>query len=68
MPQFFGKPQSYAPFLESEIAFNTKKPLLIVMPQGFGAGRAAERDRERARRASTRRRLRGRRRRSAARP
>src|SRR4051812_11167384 len=37
VPQFFGKPQSYAPFLQSEIAFNSKKPLLVVMPSGFGA-------------------------------
>jgi hypothetical protein len=37
VPQFFGRPQSYAPFLQSEIAFNTKKPLLIVMPGGYGA-------------------------------
>jgi hypothetical protein len=37
VPQFFGKPQSYAPFLQSEIAFNSKKPLLIVMPSGYGA-------------------------------
>ncbi len=36
VPQFFGKPQSYAPFLESEIAFNTRKPLLIVMAEGYG--------------------------------
>ena len=36
VPQFFGKPQSYAPFLQSEIAFNSKKPLLIVMPAGYG--------------------------------
>lgn len=36
VPQFFAKPQSYAPFLESEIAFNTKKPVLTVMPQGYG--------------------------------
>jgi LPXTG-motif cell wall-anchored protein len=36
VPQYFAKPQSYAPFLESEIAFNTKKPLLVVMPQGYG--------------------------------
>jgi hypothetical protein len=36
VPQYFGRPQSYAPFLESEIAFNTKKPLLIVMPSGYG--------------------------------
>lgn len=36
VPQFFGKPQEYAPFLESEIAFNTKKPLLVVMAAGYG--------------------------------
>ena len=37
VPQFFGKPQSYAPFLQSEIAFNSKRPLLVVMPTGYGA-------------------------------
>ena len=37
VPQFFGKPQEYAPFLQSEIAFNSKKPLLVVMPAGYGA-------------------------------
>jgi hypothetical protein len=37
VPQFFGKPQDYAPFLQREIAFNSKKPLLVVMPAGFGA-------------------------------
>jgi hypothetical protein len=37
VPQFFGKPQSYAPFLQSEIAFNSKRPLLVVMPMGYGA-------------------------------
>ena len=36
VPQYFDKPQSYAPFLESEIAFNSKKPLLVVMPAGYG--------------------------------
>jgi hypothetical protein len=36
VPNFFGRPQSYAPFLESEIAFNKKKPLLTVMPTGYG--------------------------------
>jgi hypothetical protein len=36
VPQYFDKPQSYAPFLQSEIAFNSKKPLLIVMPSGYG--------------------------------
>jgi hypothetical protein len=37
VPQFFGKPQSYAPFLQSEIAFNSKRPLLVVMAAGYGA-------------------------------
>ena len=36
VPQFFGRPQPYAPFLESEIAFNSRKPLLVVMPSGYG--------------------------------
>jgi hypothetical protein len=36
VPQYFGRPEAYAPFLESEIAFNTKKPLLTVMPAGYG--------------------------------
>jgi hypothetical protein len=36
VPQYFDKPQSYAPFLQSEIAFNSKKPLLVVMPAGYG--------------------------------
>ena len=36
VPQYFGKPQDYAPFLQSEIAFNSKKPLLVVMPVGYG--------------------------------
>jgi MYXO-CTERM domain-containing protein len=37
VPQFFGKPQNYAPFLQREIAFNSKKPLLVVMAAGYGA-------------------------------
>src|SRR3954467_1426357 len=37
VPQFFGKPQQYAPFLQSEIAFNSKRPLLVVMTAGYGA-------------------------------
>jgi hypothetical protein len=36
VPQFFGRPAAYAPFLEREIAFNSKKPLLIVMAAGYG--------------------------------
>lgn len=37
VPQLFGKPQPYASFLQSEINFNSKKPLLVVMPAGYGA-------------------------------
>jgi len=36
VPQLFNKPQAYAPYLGREIAFNTKKPLLVVMPEGYG--------------------------------
>jgi hypothetical protein len=36
VPQFFGRPQPYATFLESEIKFNKAKPLLVVMPDGYG--------------------------------
>src|SRR5690348_12072132 len=36
VPQFMGKPQPYAGFLQSEIAFNKPKPLLVVMANGYG--------------------------------
>src|SRR3954466_4045299 len=36
VPQYFGKPQPYASFLEREIAFNKPEPLLVVMPAGYG--------------------------------
>jgi hypothetical protein len=36
VPQFFGRPQPYATFLESEIKFNKAKPLLVVMAEGYG--------------------------------
>jgi hypothetical protein len=36
VPEFFGHPQQYAQFLESEISFNDHPPLLVVMPAGFG--------------------------------
>src|SRR4051794_8245135 len=36
VPQFFGRPAAYAPFLESEIKFNKAKPLLVVMEAGYG--------------------------------
>ena len=36
IPQFFGSPQPYADHLQTEIAFDKPKPLLVVMPTGFG--------------------------------
>jgi hypothetical protein len=36
VPPFFGRPQSYAQFLDSEISFNQPQSLLVVMPAGFG--------------------------------
>jgi hypothetical protein len=40
VPQYMNRPQPYALFLEREIAFNQKKPLLIVMPNGYGSAEA----------------------------
>jgi hypothetical protein len=42
VPQFFGRPAAYAPFLQREIAFNSKKPLLIVMAAGYGGAALPE--------------------------
>jgi hypothetical protein len=36
VPQLFNKPQNYAAYLGREISFNTKNPLLVVMPAGYG--------------------------------
>jgi hypothetical protein len=36
IPDLFGKPQKYAEFLDQEISFQTKQPLLVVMPAGYG--------------------------------
>jgi len=36
VPSFFGHPQAYAQFLDREISFNNRPPLLVVMPAGFG--------------------------------
>src|ERR1700730_9705855 len=36
IPDLFNKPQNYADFLDQEISFQTKQPLLVVMPAGFG--------------------------------
>src|SRR5437763_16945161 len=35
IPQLFGKPAEYAPFLGREIAFKTKSPLLVIEPAGI---------------------------------
>jgi hypothetical protein len=37
IPDLFGKPQKYADFLDQEISFQTKQPLLVVMSTGYGA-------------------------------
>jgi hypothetical protein len=36
IPDLFGKPQQYASFLDQEISFMTKQPLLVVMASGYG--------------------------------
>ena len=36
IPYMFGKPQMYADFLDQEISFQGKQPLLVVMWNGFG--------------------------------
>jgi hypothetical protein len=36
VPQFLGRPNPYAAFLESEIKFNKAKQLLVVMQAGYG--------------------------------
>ena len=37
IPDLFNQPQKYANFLDQEISFRTKQPLLVVMPAGYGA-------------------------------
>jgi hypothetical protein len=36
IPGLFGKPQKYAAFLDQEISFRGKQPLLVVMKTGYG--------------------------------
>jgi hypothetical protein len=36
IPDLFGKPQKYAEFLDQEISFQRKQPLLVVMSTGYG--------------------------------
>jgi hypothetical protein len=40
IPDLLGRPQSYAPFLQREISFNRRRPLLVVMDGGFGTADA----------------------------
>ena len=41
VPELFGQPQKYAEFLDQEIRFIYKGPLLVVMPTGYGITRVA---------------------------
>jgi hypothetical protein len=36
IPALFEKPQKYAAFLDQEISFQGRQPLLVVMPAGYG--------------------------------
>jgi MYXO-CTERM domain-containing protein len=36
IPELFGRPQSYAEFLDKEISFQQVQPLLVVMAAGYG--------------------------------
>jgi hypothetical protein len=36
IPSVFGKPQTYADFLDKEISFEVTQPLLVVMAAGYG--------------------------------
>jgi len=36
IPEMFGKPQTYADFLDQEISFQGKQQLLVVMAAGYG--------------------------------
>jgi hypothetical protein len=36
IPDLFGKPEAYAKFLDQEISFQGKQPLLVVMAAGYG--------------------------------
>lgn len=36
IPDLFGHPQNYAAFLDQEISFRTRQPLLVVMAAGYG--------------------------------
>ncbi len=36
IPDLYGQPQKYADFLDQEISFRSKQPLLVVMAAGYG--------------------------------
>jgi hypothetical protein len=36
VPELFGKPQAYANYLDVEISFQGKQPVLVVMADGYG--------------------------------
>lgn len=36
IPELFAKPQQYADFLDQEISFTARQPLLVVMADGYG--------------------------------
>ncbi|HWF74928.1 MAG TPA: hypothetical protein VG186_16375 [Solirubrobacteraceae bacterium] len=36
IPSVFGRPQAYADYLDQEISFSGKQPLLVVMAAGYG--------------------------------
>jgi hypothetical protein len=36
IPDLFGKPEKYAKFLDQEISYQTRQPLLVVMRDGYG--------------------------------
>jgi len=40
VPQLFAQSERYAAFLGGEITFNSRQPLLVVMPGGFGSYQA----------------------------
>jgi hypothetical protein len=43
IPDLFSKPQKYATFLDQEISYQTKQPLLVVMSTGYGVQGLPER-------------------------
>jgi hypothetical protein len=46
VPQLFGRPAEYAPFLGREIAFKSKDPLLAIMPVGIATSNVSPQARQ----------------------